>query len=84
MNQFAMRWRIGPPRHRQGHVEHDGEHRPDELGRGRRPVHPQLREVRPRLLHRPGHVELVHPQPGFPDRGELDRSLPVPGAVLRR
>ena len=43
---------------------------------------PQLRKVRPRLLHRPGHVELVHPQPGCSHRRQLARRLPVPGSVL--
>ena len=33
---------------------------------------------------RPGHVELVHPEPGCSHRRQLDRSVPVPGAVLRR
>ena len=74
----------GPPRHRQGHVEHDGELRPDELGAGRGLLDPQRREVRTRLLHRPGHVELVHPQPGCPHRRQLARRVPVPGSVLRR
>ena len=43
-----------------------------------------LSSVKSGRVYRAGDVELVHSQPGCPDRRELDRSLAVPRPVLRR